>query len=86
MQFTPDGNYLVSGARKDHQLIIWDVRYYSKTFKILHREVKTNQRVYFDISKCGKYLVSGSTDGIVRVWNLNNELKTENTAEEHMVC
>ena len=29
----------------------------------------TNQRVYFDISPCGRHLVSGGTDGVLRVWD-----------------
>lgn len=33
------------------------------------RVVNTNQRIYFDISPCGKYLVSGGTDGILKVWD-----------------
>lgn len=71
MKFTPDGIRLVSGARKDHRLLIWDIRYFRRPLNILTRAVDTNQRVYFDISPCGKYLVSGGTDGMVKVWDVN---------------
>ncbi|KAI5646178.1 telomerase Cajal body protein 1 [Phthorimaea operculella] len=81
VKFTPDGLKLVSGARKDHRLLVWDIRYYRRPLNILTRAVDTNQRVYFDISPCGKYLVSGGTDGILKVWdvdqvNWKNELDT----------
>ncbi|XP_059062787.1 telomerase Cajal body protein 1 homolog [Achroia grisella] len=69
-KFTSDGLRLVSGARKDHRLLVWDIRYYRRPLNILSRVVNTNQRVYFDISPCGRYLVSGGTDGILKVWDL----------------
>ncbi|XP_049875134.1 telomerase Cajal body protein 1 homolog [Pectinophora gossypiella] len=71
MKFTPDGLKLVSGARKDHRLLVWDIRYYRRPLNILSRVVDTNQRVYFDISPCGKYLVSGNTDGTLKVWDVD---------------
>lgn len=71
MKFTPDGLKLVSGARKDHRLLVWDIRYYRRPLNILNRAVDTNQRIYFDISPCGKYLVTGGTDGIVKIWDAN---------------
>lgn len=64
---------LVSGSRKDNKLLVWDIRYYNRPLNILSREVDTNQRIYFDISPCGKYLVSGGTDGVVKVWDVNKE-------------
>ncbi|CAG4953097.1 unnamed protein product [Colias eurytheme] len=71
MKFTSDGLRLVSGARKDHRLLVWDIRYYRRPLNILSRAVDTNQRIYFDISPCGKYLVTGGSDGSVKVWDLN---------------
>ncbi|CAB3247177.1 unnamed protein product [Arctia plantaginis] len=72
LKFAPDGLRLVSGARKDHRLLVWDIRYYRRPLNILTRVADTNQRVYFDISPCGKYLVSGGTDGVVKVWDINH--------------
>lgn len=90
MKFRPDGLRLVSGARKDHRLLVWDIRYYRKPLNILTRAVDTNQRVYFDISPCGKYLVSGGTNGIIKVWDSTKEdwssgLDFTNTEDECMV-
>lgn len=62
---------MVSGARKDHKLLVWDIRYYKRPLNILKRTVDTNQRIYFDISPCGKYLVTGGTDGVVKVWDMD---------------
>lgn len=72
MKFIPGTLKLVSGARKDHRLFVWDIRYYRKPLNILSRVVNTNQRIYFDISPCGRYLVSGGTDGVVKVWSLDH--------------
>ncbi|CAH0625575.1 unnamed protein product [Chrysodeixis includens] len=72
VKFTSDGLHLISGARKDHRLLVWDIRYYRTPLNVLTRHVDTNQRVQFDISPCGKYLVSGGTDGIIKVWDENH--------------
>lgn len=78
VKFAPDGLRLVSGARKDHRLLVWDIRYYRQPLNILSRVADTNQRIYFDISPCGKYLVSAGTDGVVKVWDdyQNNDIPT----------
>jgi WD40 repeat protein len=39
---------------------------------VLGPQVSTNQRVYFDVSACGQYVVSGGTDANVRVWDLKS--------------
>lgn len=73
LKILPDGNRFVSGARKDNKLLIWDLRYNKSPSKCLKRVVDSNQRIYFDVSPCGNYLVSGGTDGVLRVWDLSNE-------------
>ncbi|XP_050344417.1 telomerase Cajal body protein 1 homolog [Nymphalis io] len=72
IKFTPDGLKLISGARKDHRLLVWDIRYYRRPLNILTRVVDTNQRIYFDVSSCGKYLVTGGTDGVTKVWDVDS--------------
>lgn len=36
----------------------------------VNRESNTNQKISLDVSACGKWLVSGGTDGKVQVWNV----------------
>jgi len=72
LQFTPDGRYLFSGARRDNQLLGWDIR---NTSAVLYRFERvssaTNQRIYFDIDPSGQYLISGGLDGRLLVFDLN---------------
>ncbi|XP_043860031.1 telomerase Cajal body protein 1 [Dromiciops gliroides] len=67
--FHPDGNRLFSGARKDAELLCWDLRQPGQLLLSLNREVSTNQRIYFDLDSTGQFLASGSTDGVVSVWD-----------------
>ncbi|XP_020822083.2 telomerase Cajal body protein 1 [Phascolarctos cinereus] len=67
--FHPDGNRLFSGARKDAELLCWDLRQPGHLLLSLTREVSTNQRIYFDLDPTGQFLASGSTDGVVSVWD-----------------
>ncbi|XP_025776074.1 telomerase Cajal body protein 1 [Puma concolor] len=67
--FHPDGNRFFSGARKDAELLCWDLRQPGHPLWSLSREVTTNQRVYFDLDPTGQFLVSGSTNGAVSVWD-----------------
>jgi len=62
LQFSPDGLKLYSGSRKgDNDIVCWDLRNVGQTLYSVERKITTNQRVYFDISSDGKYLVSGLT-------------------------
>lgn len=70
-RFSPDGQRLFVGARKDGVLACWDVRQTAKPVIELRRTVRTNQRIQFDVSSCGRWLVSGDTEGIVRAWDLS---------------
>ncbi|XP_033040607.1 telomerase Cajal body protein 1 [Trachypithecus francoisi] len=67
--FHPDGNHFFSGARKDAELLCWDLRQPGYPLWSLGREVTTNQRIYFDLDPTGQFLVSGSTSGAVSVWD-----------------
>lgn len=69
-------------GKKDSDIFCWDIRNPGKLLQVFKRDVKTNQRMYFDLynetktsssesvsttSEC-KYLASGNHDGSVRVW------------------
>ncbi|XP_041635832.1 telomerase Cajal body protein 1 [Cheilinus undulatus] len=67
--FSPDGNYLYTGGRKDPEILCWDLREPGKVVFSLKRNVATNQRIYFDLDLSGRYLLSGDTEGVVSVWD-----------------
>ncbi|KAM4537292.1 telomerase Cajal body protein 1 [Odontesthes bonariensis] len=67
--FSPDGNYLYTGGRKDSEILCWDLREPGKVVFSLKRNVATNQRIYFDLDQSGRYLLSGDTEGVVTVWD-----------------
>nr|KAF6417653.1 WD repeat containing antisense to TP53 [Molossus molossus] len=71
--FHPDGNRFFSGARKDAELLCWDLRQPGYPLWSLSREVTTNQRIYFDLDPTGQFLVSGSTSGAVSVWDTHGD-------------
>lgn len=65
-------NILVSGARKNKQLLFWDIRNTTEPILEFSRNVNTNQRIYFDISTDDSCLVSGDTSGIVHAWDITD--------------
>lgn len=67
--FSPDGNYLYTGGRKDPEILCWDLREPGNVVFSLKRNVSTNQRIYFDLDPSGRYLLSGDTEGVVSVWD-----------------
>lgn len=63
-RFSPDGNYLYTGARRDDRVLCWDVRATSGVVYALHRGSEgTNQRLGFDIEPGGRHLLAGGTVG-----------------------
>ncbi|XP_050308724.1 telomerase Cajal body protein 1 homolog isoform X1 [Anthonomus grandis grandis] len=70
MAFSYDGFRLYSGARKDKELICWDLRVPGRPMFILTRECTTNQKIDIDLSMDNKWLVSGGSDGKVQIWNV----------------
>ena len=60
VEFSRDGNYLYTGARRDTDIFCWDVRYTSDVVYRLQRDAAdTNQRIQFDIEPLGRHLASG---------------------------
>lgn len=73
LRFSPDGQQLYSGGRKDAEILCWDLRNLGKVLYCMKRTVTTHQRMYFELSRCGNFLVSGNSNGIVTVWDLQIE-------------
>jgi telomerase Cajal body protein 1 len=81
LMFSKDGNKLFSGGRKDSSIYCWDIRNPGKILQVFKRDVKTNQRIYFDLND-DKYLCSGNNNGMVSIWNANDfDLSLESEPE-----
>ncbi|GAQ92519.1 hypothetical protein KFL_010380030 [Klebsormidium nitens] len=82
VQFSRDGTYLYSGARKDGSILCWDVRYtVGEVYRLSRESSNTNQRIAFDIEPGGRHLATGGEDGCVRVFDLTTgELKATHRA------
>ncbi|XP_075919794.1 telomerase Cajal body protein 1 isoform X2 [Petromyzon marinus] len=70
LAFSPDGHTLYTGGRKDPELLSWDLRVPGEILCSFPRTVSTNQRIYFQLSRCGSLLVSGDTEGCVSAWDV----------------
>jgi len=75
VQFSPNGNYLMSGSRKSSSICCWDIRNTGKILYRLPRKASTNQRIYFDIESTGSFLVTGSQDNKIIVYDLNKPVE-----------
>jgi hypothetical protein len=77
VSFTYDGNYLLSGARQDPDLLCWDLRRAggpasapdgSLVWRMGPRSTHTtNQRIAFSVEPVGRHVLTGGCDGVVRV-------------------
>ncbi len=68
--FSADGLHLFTAARCDSSIHCWDIR---KSVSVLHsfaRAAPTNQRIGFDLSRCGRKLAAASQDGHVYIYSL----------------
>lgn len=72
LKYSPNGEYLVSGSRKDANLLLWDMRNLSLPLYKFKRRVDNNQKVYFDVSVGSTWLASGDTRGLLHLWNLRD--------------
>ncbi|GAX77396.1 hypothetical protein CEUSTIGMA_g4842.t1 [Chlamydomonas eustigma] len=73
VQFTADGNFLLSGARQDSSLICWDLRggeASGELYRMQRGTAKTNQRIQFDVEPCGRHVATGGCNGCVKVFDL----------------
>ena len=59
------------------------MRYMGEQYTIFDRIVNTNQRIYFDITPNGKYLISGGTDGQVLIWDLTTQQQVQNDDDDN---
>ena len=82
MGVSGDQRRLYSGGRKDGEIHCWDLRNPSRLLHSLHREVYTNQRIQFDFA--GDHVLSGGTDGSVRIWNSQGKYPVSSDFEKYV--
>ncbi|XP_065178596.1 telomerase Cajal body protein 1-like [Sycon ciliatum] len=70
LQFTNDGTQLISGGRKDNEMLCWDLRQPGKVLWRAVRNVITNQRILFDIDQSSRFMVSGNQDGSIVFYDM----------------
>jgi len=75
VSFSQDGMKLLTGGRKDNEIICWDLRQPGSVLWTVNRIVSTNQTVAF--SQRDNYLGSGGTDGSVRIWDMSGPVQNE---------
>ena len=78
LKFSMDGNGLFSSARKSNSILCWDLRKAVKAENFMEgmqRPNRSNAKTKFDIEPCGKHLVAGGDDGILRCFNLRENGK-----------
>ncbi|XP_014204964.1 telomerase Cajal body protein 1 isoform X2 [Copidosoma floridanum] len=74
VEFSQCGTKLYSTVRRNGELLCWDLR---NPGAVLHclgdRQSDTNQRIWFDLAFNGEEIVSGGTDGLVRLWKITSD-------------
>jgi WD40 repeat protein len=80
----------------DEFINVWDTRMFTGVMAQLTRPVRTNQRVHFEVTRlgavspmrvrnnvnrCGKYVVSGTSDGLVSVWHTTTCIDTRSVTD-----
>jgi len=73
--FSQDGMKLLTGGRKDNEIICWDLRQPGSVLWTVNRVVNTNQKVAFSLRD--NYLGSGGTDGSVRIWDMSGPVQSD---------
>jgi len=70
IKFSHDGRYLFSGARKDMDILCWDIRKTGEILYKMQRQTTNNQKITFDIDASDRYLVTGSQNLNILVYDL----------------
>ena len=78
LKFSACGKALFSSARKSNSILCWDLRANidgSMMTNIQRPNMRSNAKTKFDIEPCGKHLVAGGDDGILRCFDLDQKGK-----------
>lgn len=86
LKWSPCGRYLWAGGRKSSDILCVDIRMSKQEVGRVARALNSNQRLSFDIDPWGRYLITGTQDGDVLVYDTSScELasKTEYSYESN---
>jgi elongator complex protein 2 len=81
MSFSPDGQYLVSSG-KDRRLCLW--KRSGDEFSLVWAKDSAHKRIVWSVHVCPfdeKLIVSGSRDGCVKIWNIEETDKDTRVVE-----
>lgn len=68
--FSPCTTFVYCGFRRSNSISCYDLRMPDDELWSVERRCNTNQKIGFDIDESGSILLSGSTDGVLRCWNI----------------
>ena len=69
VKWAPNGQLLYIGGRNCNDIVCWDVRSTRTEIGRYSRELNTNQRMQFDIDAWGKYLITGSENSELLIYD-----------------
>ncbi|EGG15850.1 hypothetical protein DFA_09519 [Cavenderia fasciculata] len=85
LSFSKDGYYLFAGYRKSNYIIGWDIRNTeAQQIFSFERLGDTNQRLHFDLDPTGKYLSTGSQNGLLHLFPLSTTNNNNNDNHNDM--
>lgn len=59
VKYAASGRYIVTAARKDDRILVYDSRNTTQTLHSLERKCTTNQHILFDLDPSGRFLFTG---------------------------
>ncbi|XP_058802892.1 telomerase Cajal body protein 1-like [Phymastichus coffea] len=78
IEFSPCGTKIYSAVRRGSEFLCWDLRNPGTVlYSLQNRQSDSNQRIQFSLSYNGEQMVSGGTDGTVRIWEMPSDLQVE---------
>jgi len=71
LKFSLRDFYLFSGARRDNNILVWDIRNTIQPLRYFTRDSNTNQRMIFDVDEFGTKLIAGNRNGSIMLFDVN---------------
>jgi WD40 repeat protein len=72
IKWSPNGNNIWVGGRKNSNIVCWDVRNTRSEIGKVRRLCTSNQKMMFDLDPWGNFLCTGTQDGSLLIYDVNN--------------